>query len=466
MKKICILALCVSSVLQVSAKEKHDIAFTVRLANTQSLVASINEIGQMSGNMMLAMIASQAIVQNGWTGFFGPARAEDGLLVAFFVENGEVQPGVLYPVSCAKKDFLAANPGAVESNSLVRTSAPSLCADAVYVAFDKTGKWASASENPRQARQLLSFIGKAGKNMGKDLARLDFNMQGVSKLDIDPVAKAELLKMFSSGSVSLGCNSSGIEVRSISRLAKGSPFENTGFFKSNPLLSVSRDAIAASAASENYTCMNSSDLNIGKMFEIYNRLFKDTGILSCKTKDGSSYDIVFNPESLFKALKNPDKLIKKEALEEAQAELMACAAVANTKGKTAGKEGAVAISVKGYKPPVSIADKFAKVIPEASRTKNCSLGAISLYSFCKALLPVMAADPDFKEMLGPIQSMLPPDGDNAIAWVVWKEKDALKSIMRVSKDEIKAVAQAGMAIGMLFSQQMIGTPSASPVPAK
>lgn len=115
------------------------------------------------------------------------------------------------------------------------------------------------------------------------------------------------------------------------------------------------------------------------------------------------------------------------------------------------------MSVKGFAPKHSVAQRYAKTLPEAAGKPVYSASVLSLYSVVKATVPqLLAKMPEaVVAQVKPLVAALPEEGEGAIAGMYWREGEKHACLLRMSADEIRGIgAVANAVMGAMMAQAM------------
>ena len=123
--------------------------------------------------------------------------------------------------------------------------------------------------------------------------------------------------------------------------------------------------------------------------------------------------------------------------------------------KVEGPAFVTSAAIKGFKPKATVAERFAKTLPEAAGKPLSLVEVTSLYTILKAAAAQLADVCDEIKEFKPLIATLPDEGTGAIASASWREGGDLRYVARISSDEIKSLgATANIAIGAVMAQMM------------
>ena len=433
---------------------------TVQFADTATLVQGISKLGEMTGNAMLGMMASQAIAQNPYAELLDAPREGAGMTGVVFIENGNLEAAILYPVSVTKAQFLKSCEGAVESNGLIK-------AESSFVAFSKDGKWAAVGEHPRRTRAALKDIATAEKKLDGDLVRIRIDNMGAirEKLDCGPMAfcfsvkddkqKAQIDSIVGF-LAALKVGDKGLDFRVSFKVSEGSALDKVGKSALAPgyFSFAAPNAIMAQAVAKNCDAeyLDSADLVkvLAKHGIDISSFYDDKG-----SEAGTNIGrIVIDGPALVKYFKQFDAgKIDGEKLLEDIGKIK--------KDGESNPEMKCSYALKGHKPIASVEERFALTMPEAKGKNVIGASFLSLGSIVKVVMPAVLAqaDKNVKQQLSPLVAMLPPEAKGGTAYILWRDGATFKMIARISPDEFKALSPL-MAGAMTLGSAMHAVPSA------
>lgn len=456
MKKI-LTAFSVAFVLVANAEWK--VIGTAQLADNVTLAQSVSKLGEFTGNAMLGMMAAGALNDLPGMAAFGPARKGAATLFPFFVENGQYEFAMLYPVSITKEAFLKKFPGAVESNGLIRAECPIFGnrKDVTYVAFSADGKWAGASDKPQQARLALKEVKEAEKPLDGDMAKIRIRRRGLDEFvkggeqELD-VRTKDLVSQLNGVVFGLRVSDKGLDFRGAVKAVEGSELSKVGLkpLAANPLAFAGKDAISVGASAEN--CGYES---VEKSWNEVKPIIEKAGLkldwLEFVQKNAvSKFTLDF--DKLIAYVKSMDGKADPKIDEKVMEELKQYMADKNAKKfKAEGPAINCEFALKGYAGKFLPAQRFAYTLPEAADKKPFSVGFFSLYSLVRAILPSVAKVSQQKVAgLDAIVAALPEEGQGGMAYALWADKGYLRLFFRIGGDEFMAVS-AGFAAFMAMS---------------
>lgn len=462
MKKLLVLSALGAALLAHATPQK---LATVQVADTTACVSAITKLGELSGSAMAGPMLSPMIVKNPVTEFFGPMReGASALLLVYLPEKrtaatntlDDAQAALVYPVTRTKKQFLAAHPGAFETNGLIVAKGKK-SGKKYYSAFSKDGKWAASSEVAAFVRPALGEVAAAGKPMDGNVVRvsstalkslsaglnLDAKRKGgdASSFAISTYQKA--LKDIESIEFGVRIDDRGLDVRGQVVAGKGTELAKMGggTLGKAPLAFAAADALSAEALAPGFPSRSSL-----KNWEKSKRLLAKHGIkldaIAVSEKDGivsTTVDFVcflkdckesfvdrkneLDAEGLYKDISTNSTLMASETLSRAQLSQ---------------------VFLKGAKATVSPSVRYAETLPELAGRPVCYASCSSIYELIRAVLPqvveVFGEGEESLQMLKPMFAALPPAGKGGTAGAAWREGDVLHFQMRISKDEFKSLA--------------------------
>jgi len=461
---VAALGLSASAIEKISGlPAKCERVATVQVADTAALVQGISKLGELTGNAMIGMMASQAIAQNPYAELLDAPREGAGMTVVLFIENGNPETAILYPVSVTKAQFLKSCEGAVESNGLIK-------AESSFVAFSKDGKWAAVGDNPRRARAALKETAIAEKKIDGDLVRIRVDNIRAIKDQVsdflsfcgDEKQKAQTDKLREQidsivGVVAaLKVGDKGLDFRMSFKVSEGSAFDKAGKVPLAPgyFSFAGPDAIMAQVAAK--------DSGSGEYVDYadFIKVPSQCGIdLSSFYDDKSSdfgkniYRAVVDVPALVKYFKQFDcSKFDGEKFGES---------VDKIKKSGVQPEMKYSLALKGHKPIASVEERFALTMPEAKGKNVIGASFLSIGSIMKAVMPVVLAQADkgVKQQLAPLVAMIPPEAKGGTATICWRDGATYKMLVRISPDEFKALSPL-MAGAMTLGSAMHSAPSA------
>lgn len=451
------LGLSASAIEKISGlPAKCERVATVQVADTAALVQGISKLGELTGNAMIGMMASQAIAQNPYAEMLDAPREGAGMTFVLFVENGNTDMAVLYPVSISKAQFLKSCEGAVESNGLIK-------AESSFVAFSKDGKWAAVGDNPRRARAALKETAIAEKKIDGDLVRIRVDNIRAIKDQVSDMLSAcgngklkEQIDSIASVVAAVKVGNRGLDFRVNLKVTEGSAFDNAGKTPLDPgyFSFAGPDAIMAQVTAKDSGSMEYVD------YADVIKVIAQSGIdLSSFYDDKSSepskniFRVVVDVPALVKYFTqfDADKFDGEKFMEN----------VEKIKKAGANPETKCSLALKGHKPVASVEDRFAHTMPEAKGKSVIGASFLSLGSIMKAVMPVVLAQADkgVKQQLAPLVTMIPPEAKGGTATICWRDGATYKMLVRISPDEFKALSPL-MAGAMTLGSAMHSAPSA------
>lgn len=459
-----------------------------QLAGPSELSKAVALTGEMTGNQMLGTMLAANITQLPGHKFFGPMR-EDGLMAfPLFIDTSRLADtddlgsalefAVVYPMALPRAEFLKMHPGAVETNGLILvkrnvfSDSPGEDDDDVsYVAFSKDGKWAVASDKPEQVKLAVAEIAPITSPLKGDVCRLRIGgrgMEAVAKIygalrksggkgtPCDDRRAKDSFARISGATVALRVNRKGVEMRYTLKTIKGTEMDKCGTVAlgDNPLAFAAPSAIWANAASifeeadqaavwaDVSRALDKAGLDCGKW------------IKASFTGRTAAYEIDFARLLKHAASTNMSAGLDAEAL---MSEMNAIKAFSEKPLKAASAPTFASLSVSGLTPAMSPAARFLKVLPEAKGRKLCSASAGSFAVVFRPVFQALAAqDAESARNLGMIASLMPAECDGGIASMGWREKGALKCIVRISAEEMKALGNVAAACTAAFMAKKSG----------
>ncbi len=115
----------------------------------------------------------------------------------------------------------------------------------------------------------------------------------------------------------------------------------------------------------------------------------------------------------------------------------------------------VSFGFSDYTPGSTVAQRFAATLPEAKGKPIYTALVGSLYSLMKAVLPhaMRSLEPEVASEIKPMLVTLPKESAGAIAAMCWREKETMKFLIRLSKDEVHGI---GSSVNVVMGLMMAG----------
>lgn len=455
MKRLILIA---SAALVLAAEAKLEKMADITLADQQGLVNVASKIGGFVNEPMLAMMPAGLYAGNPLaTMGFGPARADgrfygalylDGPATVDFmqlVSGDKVKFALLYPVTSAKADFLAANAQAKEVNGVIDLNG-------VSVIFSKDGKYAAIASDAAAARLIVADVAAipAVKNgeafrvrAFKPFLQVMVNMME-SDEEFRKVASAQYIEIYKSLTkmeFSLWAGDYGIDFRGSADCTAGSLLSKLGnkpLSSGTPLQFAGKDALIA--------CAYAADAAGGDADAQWKKLMdfaKKWGIKAdwvSYVKKGINSKIVIDPVAFATYVKGEGKVKFKELEKDAEKILLDATALFKPAIQVKSPEQACALYVKGAKVPVDAQTRFNKVLPGFSKKPCAGVGVFSVYGLIKSVGEVACPLVDVKDAKEFYASLakLPAADDSAIAYVWMKNRPLThKYVVRANPAEIR-----------------------------
>lgn len=490
------LIIAVVSAFTLVASAAWEKVGSLQLAGAEGLAETASRLGTLAGNPMIGMALAAQAANPPFADFFGPMREKGSLLLTLFVDGeavakspesigAGVEYAVLYPVTQTKAEFLKAHAKtAVETNGFVRVLERQDFDDDIddaedygdeatynYVIFSDDGRWAAMSDKAEQARLALGDVTTAEKPLDGDLLKLRIGARGIKALDsfcaalvradTNVVSKAcsasmtNLLKGVTGAVVGMRLGESGLDVRGAVKTDKGSVFAKVGDYPlgAKPFKFASPSAIWAKTISRGV----GSDVTYGEVWAAYAKVLHEFGFdLSALGVRDEAGTLRFEIDSkrLAKELTgNATNALAKVVADSSRfsAQLEEAAAELNTKWfAIPGKASNFEFSIKGRKPKVTAAERFAKTLPEVKSkplvlAEVCSFTALA-YEALTAYVPTLS--PVEQAMMKPIIQQLPAESETGFASAVWAEGGSIRFMSRLSVDELKSASAVISAVLM------------------
>ena len=454
---VAALGLSASAIEKISGlPAKCERVATVQVADTAALVQGISKLGELTGNAMIGMMASQAIAQNPYAEMLDAPREGAGMTFVLFVENGNTDMAVLYPVSISKAQFLKSCEGAVESNGLIK-------AESSFVAFSKDGKWAAVGDNPRRARAALKETATAEKKIDGDLVRIRVDNIRAIKDQVSDMLSAcgndklkEQLDGIASVVAAFKVGNRGLDFRGNLKVTEGSALDKAGKTPLAPgyFSFAGPDAVWAQAAGKNSGTEYFDSADLVKVLAKHgidiSSFYDDKG----SEDDKNIGRVVIDVPALVKYFKQFD-------FDKVDGDKLCDDIVKLKKGGEENPEMKCSLAFKGHTPVASVEDRFAHTMPEAKGKNVIGASFLSFGSIMKAVMPVVLAQADkgVKQQLAPLVAMIPPEAKGGTATICWRDGATYKMLVRISPDEFKALSPL-MAGAMTLGSAMHSAPSA------
>lgn len=443
---------------------------TVQVADAMSCVSAVVKLGELSGMAMIGPMLSPMIVRNPVTEFFGPMReGASALLLVCVPEGQDLAPSnllenadvaLVYPLMRTKAQFLAAHPGAVETNGLIVAKGKD-SGKKYYSAFSKDGKWVASSEVAAFVLPALNEIPAAEKPMDGDVVRVfsteikrlsaavavGENEKKLSETDKLVLATYQkILKDVESIELGLRIDSRGLDVRGRAVMRKGSDFANTGktTLGKNPFDFAAPEALSAEALAAG--CLSRP---AAQNWETVRKLLVKYGIrvdsVSVTEKDGvasTTVDLVRllkDTKEFVETCKDKKKPVDADGLCRELSTNETLFALKKLDSPQRGQS-----FLKGTKATVSPSVRYAETLPELVGKPVFYATCCSMYEILRAAVPqvveVFGEGDETLQMLKPMFAALPPPGKGGTASAAWRDGEALRGQLRISKDEFKSLA--------------------------
>ena len=489
MKKIMAVAL---AAFALSASAAWQRVGSVQLADVNALTKGVSKVGEMTGNQMLGMMVTPALMGMPDVQLFGPGRDGAATLYVMFVDDAAKDDAdfdslcefaILHPVTQTKAEFIAAHDGCVEKDGVIRVAMEDDdddddddddVADAdefKFVVFSPDGKWAAMSDKAAQAKAALQSVAQAERPMKNDLLRVFVDPSGMKELqkffektankaakeakgECDLKQALDAVKQVSSLAAGLGVDDIGIALHGAVVPTKGSNLSQCGMtpLEANPLAFAAKDALVAVAEAAGSGAQTVKWSEIVKVLSKHGIKVQD--FIAVDEKPGQT-SFVLDTAALIKFFKEEsEKLAKKIDPKALKADVSTL-----DKDKTIfspkSEANKATLSVKGFTPAVSPAERLAKVLPEAAKKQPFSVSVVSYYAVVRAILPEVSSlvEKDEKAMFDTVMAAMPPCGDGGMACATWREKDKLFALVKVSADEVKGISSMFSAFAAMQMQK-------------
>lgn len=469
MKKLIASIVAVIALAASAAPQKVAV---VRLADSAGMISAANKVCMMVGNPMFSGYAAQGIMDCELYRMFGTPRGGLPFTMPVFADLDKLDSespefAVLLPID-GKEAFLARFKDVQEKDgmSYVENGSNSVFKK-VYFTFSDDGKWVAACDKPQFAQMALGCIADA-KPLEGDIVRGSVCGKFVGKVldlaDTDMVMKTgnpaicaryrDVLAGIEGCSFELGVGDDGISMRGAIKTAEGSEMAKVG-----------RKSLGADAFASAVQDAVGLEAYAGDSFGAAKREMAKA-VLDFAAAKGFKTDFlnaVFGAESFTCCIDIPALVTYvKGAGSEAFSKLDPQQVVSDWSKMCSGfqynVEGPAFVSsaaIKGFKPKATVAERFAKTLPEAAGKPLCLAEVSSLYTILKAAAAQLADVCDEIKEFKPLIATLPDEGTGAIASASWREGGDLRYIARISSDEIKSIgAAANIAIGAMMAQMM------------
>jgi hypothetical protein len=469
MKKLIASIVAVIALAASAAPQKVAV---VRLADSAGMVSAANKVCMMVGNPMFSGYAAQGIMDCELYRMFGTPRGGLPFTMPVFADLDKLDSespefAVLLPID-GKEAFLARFKDVQEKDgmSYVENDSNSVFKK-VYFTFSDDGKWVAACDKPQFAKMALGCIEDA-KPLEGDIVRgsvcgkffrktLDLVDKDVVRTSGNPVLSAKyknLLAGIEGVSFELGVGDDGISMRGAIKTAEGSEMAKIGrkTLGANALASAVQDAVAIEAYAEDSFGSTKREVAKAVLDFVASKGFK-TDFLNA----------VFGAETLTCCIDIPALVtyIKGEGsetfskLDPQQFVSEWSKMYSGLEYKVEGPAFVTSAAIKGFKPKATVAERFAKTLPEAAGKPLSLVEVTSLYTILKAAAAQLADVCDEIKEFKPLIATLPDEGTGAIASASWREGGDLRYVARISSDEIKSLgATANIAIGAVMAQMM------------
>ncbi len=295
---------------------------------------------------------------------------------------------------------------------------------------------------------------KPAKDLKGDLARITIK---ASKFQDVPQFKG-----LKSATVSVRFNAKGLTLQGVARALP------TAWWAESGKIALPTESIFAKAPKDSvWGCDSAADSGmslqdaqyLGMLKLVEQALGKKIPGWTVKTQDKNNLHATIDAAALVNYLEGDafEADMEKVDAEKLVADLQKLTEEGQAKASAKGPAASNSFAVKGFTPKYTLAQRFAKTLPEAKKKPVYSASVISLYTLAKSLVPTILekvpepARPQLQEML----AMLPEESAGAIAAMFYRDGDKFRFILRVSADEIKALQATGnVAVPMFFIMAM------------
>lgn len=441
MKRLILIA---STALVLAAEAKLEKMADITLADQQSLVNAASKIGGFVNEPMLAMMPAGLYAGNPLaTMGFGPARADGRFYGALYLDGSatvdfmqlasgdKVKFALLYPVTSAKADFLAANAQAKEVNGVIDLNGMS-------VIFSKDGKYAAIASDAAAARLIVADVADIPAVKNGEAFRVrafkPFLQVMVNVMESDEefrkVASAQYIEIYKSLTkmeFSLWAGDYGMDIRGSFDCVPGSLLSKLGnkpISSATPIAFAGKDALIAFAYAA-----DSVGYDYDAQWKKFISLAKKWGIKTdwvSYEKKGINSKFILDPAALAAYVKAEgkakfDELNKKGDELETDAMTLCKSTI-----ETQSPEQACAFYVKGAKVALDAQTRFNKVLPNASKKPCAGMGVFSIYGGIKSIGEVVCPlidNKDIKEAKAFLAKL--PTANNAAIAAVWAKNGSL-----------------------------------------
>ncbi len=476
MKKLLSIAIAGLSLASAAAPEK---LVEVTIADQTTLVNQATMLGEQARFPMFGMMAVSSIAQNPLATLFGAPRpdapflitlAGDPSLLPADLDNDEalakfgesIRYTVLYPCDPGTKaDFLAKFTSAIETNGVI-------CVDGTeYAAFSADGKWVANGNCEKGVKCALSRAATLAVKNG-EAVRIAGTEAGYALLSkvVDGIAAeakkegevlppqfavaAGYVKAIKDGFFAVRVSKLGIDFGGEIAARPGTELASLGNtpLASDALAFAGNDFMAAAAAPKSgaydYAPLITEGLKIAEKHGV------KTHWLTTQTL-GAATKFALDVKALVDYAKGEgsklDYTLDKDALEKDLASLAA------NFYKPTEKAVACSFTLKGAGSTSSVAQRYAKAMPDFSLSSTYTAGVCSFYGFARALadqiIPIIKADdPATADQISMMISSLPAPGDGCMAFASAKSGDVHKMLFRITPEETGNLVTAYMSVVM------------------
>lgn len=466
---------------------------TVQVGNTTELVAAGAKLGELTGNQMIAGMATAALMQNKLTEFFGPMRQGEPLPSALFdvyvdidkigAAGGDAfDATLLYPVVGTKEKFLKGHPGSAEKNGVIKLGNGSLFK---YAAFSADGKWMAAGGNSALVLAAANRTAAAAAGLRGNALRVSSGPKELSVIlaavDKYSVANPEtvddrfytLLKSVTSFDAALKISNAGLDISASTTQAAGSVLAKFGLNQlgGDPFAFASSDVVfacAETAGARSGTCKLDYEGQVKTLLGMLRKIgvdsgkFLDVAVKGCEVKctvdvaAAVRYGMAATTNGVADAIAANCASNGEEIVKTFNDNFSAKELVPSTKPLYAS------LAVKNYKGGCSMSQRYAASLPAVARKSPFSACVFSYVSLFRAALPPMlsALDEETRAGIQPMLSMMPQEAKGAVAAATWRHGESFRHLMRITPDELKgigAIVNTVMSIGMMRSAQRART---------
>lgn len=484
MKKMKILAFAIAAAaIPAFGWEKIGV---VQVTDTTGLMRAVAQVGEMTGNQALGVMAAAKLSALPCDSFFGAMRPGTSMVFPLFAEEGEddMEIAVIYPVSLSKSQFLAMHQDAVETNGCWKVKGAPLGLESsrcetTFVRWTQDGKWAVASDSIEQVEKSMDEVENAKRPMNGALARVVIFPRGFEMLrkemdkkladcgDEDERKQCEIAKIAADGvsmaGLSLKVTEAGIELGGKISVVEGSELARLGegIDCFAPASIPSGDAFYSSKTAYGRVQPEETQRVWKEICEIAEtRKFPLAKFASLAAKEDGA-KVVMDVKAITAWVKENE-----DAANEIEWDDFIEKTIAVKAGKipVSKQSYGIGMEFKDHKMRHSAATRLAKILPETNGKSLVAAYSLSLTGMIQGFVnsAMAALEPEEAMAMAPIVALLPEETEGGIASALWKDGSNYVFLSRISAGEIKAIGTGTSALMAYFMFSNAGDDESPP----